>query len=78
MPLEAGHRFPIRVVTRAGRRGITMSQDGTLVVRVTEPPHEGRANAAVIELLAKHFALPRRRLRIAQGQTSRQKLIEIT
>ena len=75
--LEPGATFPIRVVTRAGRRGIAMSQDGTLVIRVTEPPEDGRANAAVIEALAKHFQLPRRRLRIAQGRTSRQKLIEV-
>lgn len=75
--LAPGAKFPVRVVARARRRGVTMSQDGTLVIRVTEPPEGGRANAAVIEALAKHFALPRRRLRIAQGQTSRQKLIEM-
>lgn len=77
MPLTPGARFQVRVVTRASRRGVAMSQDGTLVVRVTEPPEHGRANTAVIEALAKHFQVGRRSVRIVQGTAARQKLIQI-
>jgi uncharacterized protein YggU (UPF0235/DUF167 family) len=44
---------------------------------VTEPADGGRANAAVIEALAKHFGVPRRLVTIVRGARSRQKLVEI-
>ena len=44
---------------------------------VPEPPEDGRANEAVIELLAEHFDVPKGSLRIVRGHTSRQKVIEI-
>ena len=55
-----------------------MSPDGTLVVKVTEPAEGGRANAALLEALAKHFSVPTRCVTILRGATSRQKLIEIS
>jgi len=56
---------------------VEAAQDGTLRVRVTEPAEGGRANAAVIDLLAEHFKVPRRAVSILQGEKSRQKLVEI-
>jgi uncharacterized protein (TIGR00251 family) len=47
------------------------------VVRVKEPPVEGRANEAIVATLAKHFGVPRKDVRIVSGRTSRQKIIEI-
>ena len=44
---------------------------------VTEPPEDGRANAALIELLAEHFDVPKRALRIVRGHTGRQKVVEV-
>ena len=46
-------------------------------VAVTAAPREGQANEAVIEALAKHFRVPRSRVRIVRGQTSRRKLVEV-
>ncbi len=71
-------RIEIRVIPRAKRRDITMSSDGTLVVKVTEPPEDGRANAAVLEAQAKHFGVPKWRIMIVRGASSRQKLVEIS
>ena len=70
-------RMGVRVIPRARRRGIEAGPDGGLIVRVTEPAEDGRANAAVIELLAAHFGVPKRRVRIVQGLASRRKLVEI-
>ena len=41
------------------------------------PPVEGRANRACIDFLARLLRVPRSRVRLVHGQTSRRKLIEI-
>ena len=70
-------RLHVRVTPHAKHRRIDAGPDGTLVVSVTEPAEDGRANAAVIEALAVHFGVPRRTITIVRGHTSRSKLIEI-
>jgi len=47
------------------------------LVKVKKPPKEGRANQAVIKLLAKHFGLSQNRVRIISGFKSKNKVIEI-
>jgi uncharacterized protein len=71
-------RVQIKVTPRAKRPAVEASSDGTLAVKVREPAESGRANAAVIEALAKHFNVPRRAVSILHGHTSRRKLVEIT
>ncbi|HEY6835721.1 MAG TPA: DUF167 domain-containing protein [Gaiellaceae bacterium] len=56
----------------AGRHG-----DGWKV-RVSAPPEDGRANDAVLALLAERVGLPRRSLAIVSGRTSRDKVVEMT
>ncbi|MDC7683289.1 DUF167 domain-containing protein [Asticcacaulis sp. BYS171W] len=48
-----------------------------LKVRVTAPPIEGRANAALIDYLAKRLKVPKSRLTLMTGDTSRLKQIEV-
>jgi len=47
------------------------------VVYVTEPPVDDRANQAVIELLARHFGVPRSEVVIVAGARSKRKVVEI-
>ena len=75
--LESVTRIDVRVIPHAKRRAISMSPDGTLVVKVTEPAEGGQANAAVLEALAKHFNVPTRCVTILRGATARRKLVEI-
>ena len=51
--------------------------EGEYAVSVNAPAREGKANEAVIALLARHFSLPKSSIRIIRGQTARRKLIEI-
>lgn len=51
--------------------------EGEYAVSVNAPAREGKANEAVIELLARHFSVPKSSIRIIRGQTARRKLIEI-
>jgi uncharacterized protein (TIGR00251 family) len=52
-------------------------QEGTLRVRVTAPPADGRANQAVIDLLAEGFQVPRASIGLVSGAASRDKLFRI-
>ena len=56
-----------------------MSRDATgkLKVYVTAPPEDGRANEAVVEILAKHFGVKRRQVEILAGQTNRNKVVRV-
>lgn len=67
----------MRLTPRASRDAIGAVKDGTLAVRVTAPPVDGATNAALIKLLAKHLRVPKSALRIASGDTSRQKVVEV-
>ena len=71
-------KIQVKVKPRSKTEDVTREMDGNVyVVRVKEPPVEGRANRAVLKLLAKHLGVPESRLRIVTGLTSRNKVIEV-
>jgi len=70
-------RMTVRVTPRARRRGIERAEDGTWIVRVTEPAEDGRANEALVDALAAHFGVPKRSITIVRGHTARLKLIDV-
>ena len=47
-------------------------------IRVREPPERGRANEAVVELLAGTLAVPKSDVRLVAGHGTRDKLVELT
>ena len=51
--------------------------DGLIKVRVAAPPVEGAANQALVEFVAKLLSLPKSRVRLVSGLTSRRKVLEI-
>jgi uncharacterized protein (TIGR00251 family) len=69
-------RLTVKVVPGASRNAIK-EQAGGLKVYVTQPPDDGRANAAVIELLATHFGVPQKNVIVVSGVRSRHKQIDI-
>ena len=56
---------------------IDEKQKKYLKVKVTTPPEDGKANKAVIKLLAKTFNIPLSCLSLIKGQTSRLKTIRV-
>src|SRR3990172_11963869 len=70
-------RFRVKVQARARREEIAGVHDGALRVRVTAPPLEGRANRAVVALLAERLRLPQSSVKIAGGERSPLKTIEV-
>lgn len=74
----AGVTFSVRVQPRARRNAIVGEFGDALKLALTAPPLEGKANQACIEFFAEALNLPRSSLRIASGQTSRNKVIGVT
>jgi len=69
--------FTIRVTPRASANAIGGERDGVLLVRVTAPPVEGKANDAVVELLAKALRTPPGTVRVVRGASARTKRISV-
>ena len=72
----------IRVTPNAGRNGIDgmeVRDDGTAVLRlrVSAVPDKGRANAAVLALLAKALGVSKSSLSVVSGETSRMKVVAV-
>ena len=74
---EARARIAVRIAPRASRESIGATLGGEVIVRVTAPPVDGRANEALIRLLAKRLKVGRRSVAVVQGRHSRRKVVEI-
>lgn len=79
---DGAAHFGLRVIPRARRAridGAVPDADGNpiLKVTVTAAPEDGKANAAVIALLAEALGVPRGRLAIVAGGTARRKLVRL-
>lgn len=75
--LESGAEWAVRVTPRASRARIENTPDG-LRIYVTVPPEDGKANAAVRKLLARHLGVAPGRLDLVRGAKSRDKLFRLT
>jgi uncharacterized protein (TIGR00251 family) len=68
----------IQVKVKPNSRTEELSREGdSFIVKVKEPPKEGKANQAVIKLLAEHFSVPQSQIRILSGRKNRNKVIEV-
>ena len=68
----------VKVTARAKRPGVTQMADGTWRVAVSAPAEDGKANAAVVDALARHFDVPKSSVQIVRGLASRNKEVEVT
>jgi len=68
----------VRVVTRASKNEIVGEMaDGSLKVRLTAAPVDGKANDALIKILSDHFKTAKSKIKIVRGLTSKNKVVEI-
>lgn len=68
----------LKVVPKASKDEVVgLLEDGSVKVKVTAPPEKGKANAAVCELLAGAFGVPKRNVEILRGETSSNKQIRV-
>lgn len=70
-------RLPLKVSPKASRDAVGDWMGDALKVSVTAVPERGKANQAVIELLAKVLGVPKSRIRVLRGESQPNKLLEI-
>ncbi|MFW6050827.1 MAG: DUF167 domain-containing protein [Myxococcota bacterium] len=70
-------RLEIKVSPKAARTAVAGWHGNALKIAVTAAPERGKANRAVLDLLARALGVPRSTLRIARGGASPHKLVEI-
>ncbi len=70
-------RIAVRVQPGAKKEAILGFADGVLRLRVTAPPVEGRANDAVLELVARAVGVGPSHVTLLRGARSRDKLLRI-
>jgi uncharacterized protein (TIGR00251 family) len=69
-------RIGVKVMPHSPKEEMTKQGD-VYIVRIREAPVEGKANEAVIRLVAERFRVPKSAVKIVSGLTSRNKIIEI-
>jgi uncharacterized protein YggU (UPF0235/DUF167 family) len=73
-----GTKLRVRVVPGASSPGVAGRHGDAWKIRVREPAERGRANDAVVAVLAGTLALKTRDVRLVHGHTGRDKLFELT
>lgn len=69
--------FSVRVQPRASRNRVLGMRDGALRVSVTAPPEGGKANSALLKLLAETLGIAKSQLRVVRGQSSQDKVVAV-
>lgn len=75
-------KLSIKVTPNAKKNEVTedvidMFSMRCLKMKVNQPPEDGKANAAVIKLLAEYLSVKRNKIRITTGEHSRNKIVEV-
>jgi uncharacterized protein len=67
----------VRVQPRARRSELAGERAGALLVRVTAPPVDGKANEAACRLIAKRAGVPRGAVTVVRGASGRDKVVRV-
>jgi uncharacterized protein len=67
----------VRLQPRARRDEVVGEREGRILIRVTAPPVDGRANAALCALIAKAAGVAPSRVAVVRGQGARDKLVRV-
>ena len=75
--MQGPTKLTLRVSPGARRGGVVGRQGTVWKIRVTAPPEDGRANDALVRLLAKTLDVPRRDVEIVSGHGARDKIVAL-
>ena len=68
----------VRVVPRSSRNQIVGMENGALKIKLTAPPVEGAANAALIEFVAEWLGVRKSAVTIMSGDKARRKVVRVS
>lgn len=75
---KRGAALAIRVTPRAKKNEVSeILDDGTIKIRITAPPVDGKANKALVEFLAEILDVSSSQIEIVAGDTGRDKLVSV-
>lgn len=74
---DGGVTFAVRVIPRSGRNEVAGMQGDAMKVKLTAPPVEGAANAALIHFFADRLDVRRSAVSIIAGERNRNKTVRI-
>jgi uncharacterized protein (TIGR00251 family) len=74
---EPSARIAVRLQPRARRDEVAGVRGDAVVIRVTAPPVDGRANTALCAFVAKRAGVPKSAVRIVVGASARDKVVEV-
>lgn len=67
----------VKVIPQSSQNKIIGFEEGILKIKCTATPEKGKANDAIITLLAKYYKVRKKNITILRGKTSSLKTIEI-
>ena len=67
----------VKAKPRSKKEGVKQITKELYEVRVNQPPEKGRANERIKELLAEYFKVPKSKVKLVRGETSKEKIFEI-
>jgi uncharacterized protein (TIGR00251 family) len=70
-------RISVTVKPNAKSATITKISDREFRATVREPAQDGKANLALVDLLARYFAIPKSTITIVRGHASRRKIVDL-
>ena len=70
-------QLQVRVIANASQNILIHEGNYSYKIKVMAPPAQGKANEAVVRLLAKQYGVPRSYVQVVRGLTSNYKVIEI-
>ena len=70
-------RLRLRVHPKARKNAITGLRGDALKISVTAPPEDGKANEAVLHVLAEALGIPHSSIELVSGATSRDKVVDV-
>lgn len=70
-------RIYVKVSPKSSRNEVAQISDGEYRVKLTAAPVDGKANEALVALLAKHFKVAKSCIKIVGGKTAKTKIVDI-
>jgi uncharacterized protein len=74
---DRGVKLTLFIQPKASKNEIIGPHNGALKVKITAPPIDGKANAALVEFLSETLGIPKRQIEILKGETGRNKSVEV-